>query len=68
MSVTGKTKPDGIMDAAITTVMDQVKNLSSVAAQYRRELSTALSDIQKVNVTPIDPPQRMLPLKYPRRM
>lgn len=65
MSVTGKTKPDGIMDAAITTVMDQVKNLSSVAAQYRRELSTALADIQEVTVTPIDPPQRMLPPDAP---
>lgn len=65
MSLGTRTKPEGIMDAAITTVTEQVKNLSNVAGQYRRELSSALLDIQKVQVNQIDPPQRIPPPEAP---
>ena len=36
-----KVKPDGVVDAAISTVMDQVRKLDSMASQYRGELTQA---------------------------
>ena len=59
MSITSTVAPDGVMDAAITTVMDQMDKLDNVSTRYRKELSEALSGIKEVNVTQIDPPQRM---------
>ncbi|WP_227499329.1 hypothetical protein [Acinetobacter sp. HA] len=59
MSTTSSVAPDGIMDAAMTTVMDQMDKLDNVSTRYRKELSEALSGIKEVTVTQIDPPQRM---------
>lgn len=44
------------MDAAITTVMDQMDKLDSVSRKYRGELSEALADIKNVEIAPVDPP------------
>ena len=59
MSTTSSVAPDGVMGAAITTVIDQMDKLDSVSTRYRKELSEALSGIKEVTVTQIDPPQRM---------
>lgn len=59
MSTTSSVEPDGVMDAAITTVMDQMDKLDSVAGRYRNELSQALSGIKEIAVTQVDPPTRM---------
>jgi len=59
MSTTSSVAPDGIMDAAMATVMDQMDKLDNVSTRYRKELSEALSGIKEVTVTQIDPPQRM---------
>lgn len=59
MSLDSKVAPDGIMDAAITTVMDQMDKLDSVSSRYRNELSQALAGIKEVTVTHIEPPTRM---------
>lgn len=57
MSMQDVTAPDGIMDAAITTVMDQMTKLESVSGQYREQLSNALADIKNVKVDAIDAPK-----------
>lgn len=44
------------MDAAITTVMDQMEKLDSVSIKYRNELSLALNDIKSVEIAQVDPP------------
>lgn len=59
MSVISKVAPDGIMGAAITTVMDQMDKLDSVAGRYRHELSQSLAGIKEITVTQVDPPTRM---------
>jgi hypothetical protein len=59
MSMDSKVAPDGIMDAAVTTVMDQMDKLDSVSSRYRNELSQALAGIKEVTVTHIEPPTRM---------
>lgn len=59
MSTTSSVAPDGVMGAAITTVIDQMDKLDNVSTRYRKELSEALSGIKEVTVTQIDPPQRM---------
>ncbi len=59
MSVTSRVEPDGVMDAAITTVMDQMDKLDSVSSRYRNELSQSLAGIKEVTVAQIDPPTRM---------
>lgn len=59
MSTTSSVEPDGVMDAAITTVMDQMDKLDSVAGRYRNELSQSLAGIKEVTVTQVDPPTRM---------
>lgn len=59
MSLDSKVAPDGIMDAAMTTVMDQMDKLDSVSSRYRNELSQALAGIREVTVTHIEPPTRM---------
>jgi len=59
MSMDSKVAPDGIMDAAVTTVMDQMDKLDSVSTRYRNELSQALAGIKEVTVTQIEPPTRM---------
>lgn len=56
MSVDSQVTPDGVMDAAITTVMDQMEKLDNVSTKYRNELSTALSDIKSVEIAPVEPP------------
>lgn len=55
MSMNSKVAPDGIMGAAITTVMDQMDKLDSIAIKYRNEMSSALADIKNVKVQAIDP-------------
>lgn len=55
MSVDSQVTPDGVMDAAISTVMSQMDKLDSVSSKYRQELSEALSDIKSVEVAPVDP-------------
>lgn len=59
MSVTSKVAPDGVMDAAITTVIDQMDKLDEISSRYRKELSDSLSSIKQVAVTQIDAPIRM---------
>lgn len=60
MAVTTKeAAPDGIMGAAITTVIDQMDKLDEISTRYRRELSESLAGIKQVTVTQIEPPQRM---------
>ena len=59
MSIDSRVEPDGVMDAAITTVMDQMDKLDSVAGRYRNELSQSLAGIKEVTVTQVDPPTRM---------
>lgn len=59
MSVTSKVAPDGIIGAAITTVIDQMDKLDEISSRYRRELSDSLSSIKQVAVTQIDAPIRM---------
>lgn len=59
MSVTSEVAPDGIMGAAITTVIDQMDKLDEISSRYRRELSDSLSNIKQVAVTQIDAPLRM---------
>lgn len=59
MSITSRVEPDGVMDAAITTVMDQMDKLDSVSSRYRNELSQSLAGIKEVTVAQIDPPTRM---------
>lgn len=59
MSMDSKVAPDGIMDAAMTTVMDQMDKLDTISTRYRKELSESLSGIKDVAVVQIDPPQRM---------
>lgn len=59
MSTDSRVEPDGVMDAAITTVMDQMDKLDSVAGRYRNELSQSLAGIKEVTVTQVDPPTRM---------
>lgn len=59
MSTDSRVEPDGVMDAAITTVMDQMDKLDSVSTRYRNELSQALAGIKEVIVTQVDPPTRM---------
>lgn len=60
MAVTAKdAAPDGIMGAAITTVIDQMDKLDEISTRYRRELSESLAGIKQVTVTQIEPPQRM---------
>lgn len=59
MSTTSRVEPDGVMDAAITTVMDQMDKLDSVAGRYRHELSESLAGIKEITVTQVDPPTRM---------
>lgn len=59
MSVTSQVAPDGIMGAAITTVIDQMDKLDEISTRYRRELSESLSGIKDVTITQIDPPERM---------
>ena len=59
MSMDSKVAPDGIMDAAMTTVMDQMDKLDSVSSRYRNELSQSLAGIKEVTVAQIDPPTRM---------
>ncbi|MBJ7435283.1 MAG: hypothetical protein JHC54_05825, partial [Acinetobacter sp.] len=59
MSVTSEVAPDGIMGAAITTVIDQMDKLDVISSRYRRELSDSLSNIEQVTVTQIDAPPRM---------
>lgn len=59
MSFNTRVEPDGVMDAAITTVMDQMDKLDSVSARYRNELSQSLAGIKEVTVTQVDPPTRM---------
>lgn len=65
MSLDSKVAPDGIMDAAMTTVMDQMEKLDSVSSRYRNELSQALAGIREVTVTHIEPPTRMPVLETP---
>lgn len=63
MSIGSSTNPDGVMDAAITTVMDRIENMDRVASKYQRELSESLSKISAVEVAPIDePPALNLPI------
>lgn len=59
MSVISKVAPDGIMGAAITTVIDQIDKLDSVAGRYSNELSKSLAGIKEVTVTQVAPPTRM---------
>ena len=59
MSMDSKVEPDGIMDAAMTTVMDQMDKLDSISTRYRKELSESLSGIKDVAVIQVEPPQRM---------
>ena len=59
MSVGYTNTPDGVMDAAITTVMEQMRHIDSIAGKYRTDLTNALNNIAKVRVEPIEPPQRM---------
>ena len=59
MSMDSKVAPDGIMDAAMTTVMDQMDKLDSISTRYRKELSESLSGIKDVVVVQVEPPQRM---------
>lgn len=54
-----KVKPDGVVDAAISTVMDQVRKLDSMASQYRGELTQALNDIKNIKVEPVEPPPNL---------
>lgn len=51
--------PDGVMGAAITTVMDQMDKLDSVSTRYRNELSQSLAGIKEVTVTQVEPPTRI---------
>lgn len=55
MSMDSKVAPDGIMGAAITTVMDQMDKLDSIAIKYRNEMSSALADIKNVTVQSVEP-------------
>ncbi|MFV5507244.1 hypothetical protein [Acinetobacter sp. 197] len=59
MSTTSSVAPDGVMGAAITTVMDQMDKLDSISTRYRKELSESLAGIKDVVVVQVDPPQRM---------
>lgn len=59
MSTTSSLAPDGIMGAAITTVMDQMDKLDAVSNRYRKELSESLAGIKDVTVTQVEAPQRM---------
>lgn len=59
MSTTSSVAPDGVMGAAITTVIDQMDKLDIISTRYRKELSESLSGIKEVTVTQIEPPQRM---------
>lgn len=56
MSLDSQVTPDGVMDAAITTVMDQMSKLETVSSKYRGELSEALADIKNIEIAPVDPP------------
>ena len=59
MSTTSSVAPDSIMDAAVSTVMDQMDKLDSISTRYRKELSESLAGIKDVVVVQVDPPQRM---------
>lgn len=59
MSTTSSVAPDGIMGAAITTVMDQMDKLDVISNRYRKELSESLSGIKDITVNQVDAPQRM---------
>lgn len=59
MSVTSSTTPDGVMDAAITTVMDRIENMDRIASRYQKELSESLANISSVKIAPIDPPKSL---------
>ena len=48
-----------IIDQSIDTVTDQMDRLNRVAAQYRTELSSALSDIQNVQVQDVPAPGQL---------
>ncbi|MCW8037955.1 hypothetical protein [Acinetobacter entericus] len=52
-----KIAPDGVMGAAIETVMDQMDKLDSVALRYRNEMSDVLSKISDVKFQPVESPQ-----------
>ncbi|NWK74122.1 hypothetical protein HYG93_07440 [Acinetobacter sp. SwsAc6] len=47
--------PDGIMGAAITTVIEQMDKIDTFAEKYQTQLNGALQDIKNVAVAPIDP-------------
>ena len=55
MSNASDVAPDGIMGAAITTVIDQIDKLDSIAVKYRNELSSSLADIKNVKIQAVDP-------------
>ncbi|RKG33726.1 hypothetical protein [Acinetobacter tianfuensis] len=47
--------PDGIMGAAISTVIEQMDKIDTFAEKYQAQLNGALQDIKNVSVAPVDP-------------
>ena len=47
--------PDGIMGAAISTVIEQMDKIDQFADKYQSQLNSALQDIKSVTVAPVDP-------------
>lgn len=63
MGIDSKVAPDGVMDAAITTVMDQMAKLDSVTKKYQTELTQSLTDIKNIEVKPV---AALQPLNIPQ--
>lgn len=51
--------PDGILGAAITTVIDRLEQLDKIAEKYRLDLSNSLSNIASVEIAQVEPPPSM---------
>ena len=51
--------PDGVMGAAITTVVEQMDKLDLVSEKYRQQLTTSLAGIQDIAIAQVEAPQRM---------
>lgn len=51
--------PDGIMGAAISTVIEQMDKIDQFADKYQEQLNGALNEIKNVTVAPVDPYVRM---------
>lgn len=62
---TSSVAPDGIMGAAITTVIEQMDKINSFSTRYNKQLSDALDEIKNIAVAQIDPPQRLTTPEIP---